>query len=346
MICKGSRATGVSRSRSVRHRSAQRWTVRRPPGGRARGDREIGLARWQHDRVHRDMIYEWSVIVPLLPNKPRGVPRPDDRKILNGIFWRLRTGSPWADISERYGPYTTCYNRFVRWRKIGVWDRLFGAVSEKYEGRCLVVVNFVKMRSRIQRVAIRLRCAGGWGGGSVRETFSALDRVLGDTVAEGPVLFLDLDEVDEDVLPPKPDSRVKAIRDGLVECLFLLRVPPLIPGDLDDHEIIAAVDAQIIGIELEVVGLVLAYNLEAVVLGHADADERVIDGATDLLTVGRVPTLAKVDTNERHGCSPERQGGFRRQRSNTCICFIANDNGVTNFLPFTPIWSITEWPKS
>jgi transposase len=77
--------------------------------------------------------FEWSVIAPLLPNKPRGVPRADDRKVLNGIFWRLRTGSPWADIPERYGPYTTCYNRFVRWRKIGVWDRLFAAVSRAYE---------------------------------------------------------------------------------------------------------------------------------------------------------------------------------------------------------------------
>ena len=35
---------------------------------------------------------------------------------------------------ERYGPYTTCYNRFVRWRKIGVWDRLFAAVSRAYDG--------------------------------------------------------------------------------------------------------------------------------------------------------------------------------------------------------------------
>jgi transposase len=73
--------------------------------------------------------FEWSVIQPLLPNKPRGVPRADDRKVLNGIYWRLRTGSPWADIPERYGPSTTCANRFRRWAKLGVWDRIFGRVG-------------------------------------------------------------------------------------------------------------------------------------------------------------------------------------------------------------------------
>ena len=62
------------------------------------------------------------------------MPRVDDRKVLNGIYWRLRTGSPWADIPERYGPPTTCYNRFVRWRKLGVWDRIFDAVSAAYDG--------------------------------------------------------------------------------------------------------------------------------------------------------------------------------------------------------------------
>ena len=78
--------------------------------------------------------FEWSIIQPLLPNKPRGVARADDRRVLNGIYWRLRTGSPWADIPERYGPATTCYNRFVRWREIGVWDRIFEAVSKAYDG--------------------------------------------------------------------------------------------------------------------------------------------------------------------------------------------------------------------
>ena len=78
--------------------------------------------------------FEWNVIEPLLPNKPRGVPRVDDRRVLNGIMWVLRSGAPWRDLPERYGPYTTCYNRFNRWRKNGVWDRLMDAIVEAYDG--------------------------------------------------------------------------------------------------------------------------------------------------------------------------------------------------------------------
>src|SRR5690606_13858715 len=60
---------------------------------------------------------QWPVVEPLLP-KPRpradgkGRPRSDDRRILNGILWILRTGAPWKDLPERYAPRATCHRRF------------------------------------------------------------------------------------------------------------------------------------------------------------------------------------------------------------------------------------------
>jgi transposase len=80
---------------------------------------------------------EWEIIAPLLPNKPRGVRRTDDRCVLNGIFYILRTGSPWRDLPERYGPYTTVYNRFNRWAKAGVWLRVFEALAQHAPGCCI-----------------------------------------------------------------------------------------------------------------------------------------------------------------------------------------------------------------
>ena len=77
---------------------------------------------------------EWRVIEPLPPNKPRGVPRVDDRRVLHGIFWVLRSGALWRDMPEHYGPRTTCYNRFDRWRKAGVWDRLMDAITAAHDG--------------------------------------------------------------------------------------------------------------------------------------------------------------------------------------------------------------------
>ena len=77
--------------------------------------------------------YEWASIRPMLPNKPRGVPRVNDRRVLNGIFWVLRSGAPWRDLPENFGPYTTCYNRFVRWRSAGVWDQLMSALTADHD---------------------------------------------------------------------------------------------------------------------------------------------------------------------------------------------------------------------
>src|SRR5262249_23241875 len=69
----------------------------------------------------------------MLPNKARGVPRVDDRRVLNGIFWVLRSGAPWRDLPIAFGPYTTCYNRFVRWRRAGVWSRIIDALAAAHD---------------------------------------------------------------------------------------------------------------------------------------------------------------------------------------------------------------------
>src|SRR5258708_5164343 len=69
----------------------------------------------------------------MLPNKPRGVRRVNDRPVLNGIFLVLRSCAPWGDLPATYGPRTTCYNRFVRWRKAGVWDQIMDALSAGHD---------------------------------------------------------------------------------------------------------------------------------------------------------------------------------------------------------------------
>lgn len=73
---------------------------------------------------------EWALIEPLLPNKTRGVKRVDDRKILNGIFWRIRQGCAWAKIPPEYGQFSTCYNRFIRWERAGVWQGIFETLAQ------------------------------------------------------------------------------------------------------------------------------------------------------------------------------------------------------------------------
>ena len=74
---------------------------------------------------------EWSVIGPLLPKQGRGPQRKDDRQVLNGIFYILRTGAPWRDLPERYGPRTTVYNRYTRWGERGVWQGIFDALAKQ-----------------------------------------------------------------------------------------------------------------------------------------------------------------------------------------------------------------------
>ena len=67
----------------------------------------------------------FAKIEPLLPRGRRGAHRVDDRRVISGIIHMLRTGARWRDCPATYGPYTTIYNRFARWAKRGVWEKLF-----------------------------------------------------------------------------------------------------------------------------------------------------------------------------------------------------------------------------
>ncbi|MDR6670130.1 transposase [Rhizobium sp. 1399] len=67
-------------------------------------------------------------IVPYFP-KSRGVPRVDDLRIGSGIIHVIRNGLRWRDAPESYGPHKTLYNRFVRWSRMGVFDRVFANLA-------------------------------------------------------------------------------------------------------------------------------------------------------------------------------------------------------------------------
>ena len=68
---------------------------------------------------------KWEWLRPLLPpTDRRGGRWRDHRQVINGIIWRTRTGAPWRDLPERYGPWQTCYKRFARWEIDGTWARI------------------------------------------------------------------------------------------------------------------------------------------------------------------------------------------------------------------------------
>jgi transposase len=67
---------------------------------------------------------EWRLLKNLLPAERGRKSRPsgDNRPIVNGILWRMRTGAPWRDLPEKYGKWMTVYQRFRRWSEVGIWE--------------------------------------------------------------------------------------------------------------------------------------------------------------------------------------------------------------------------------
>jgi transposase len=76
---------------------------------------------------------QYERLEPLLPSSEgkRGRPWRNHRQVINGILWIERTGAPWEDLPERYGPYTTCNDRLIRWKDDHTWERILQTLQSK-----------------------------------------------------------------------------------------------------------------------------------------------------------------------------------------------------------------------
>ena len=75
---------------------------------------------------------EWRLLEPLLPPERGRKSRPafDNRQIVNGILWRIRTGAPWRDLPDKYGKWITVYQRFRRWSQAGIWETVATTLAQ------------------------------------------------------------------------------------------------------------------------------------------------------------------------------------------------------------------------
>src|SRR6201996_4194569 len=90
---------------------------------------------------------QWGSIQPLLPMDVRGKARVDDRRVISGIVFVIKSGCRWCDCPPEYGPAKTIYNRFVRWAERGVWERLFRALAARGRSTDLQMIDSTHVKA-------------------------------------------------------------------------------------------------------------------------------------------------------------------------------------------------------
>jgi transposase len=113
---------------------------------------------WLNDR-------QWERIRPLLPTDVRGKERADDRRVISGILHVLKSGCRWCDCPPEYGPPTTIYNRFTRWARRGVWEKLFRELAGCGRSTETQMIDSTHIKAH--------RSASGGKGGSRRKRLDA-----------------------------------------------------------------------------------------------------------------------------------------------------------------------------
>jgi len=130
---------------------------------------------------------EWRLLRDLLPAERGRKSRPahDNRTIVNGILWRVRTGAPWRDLPEKYGKWMTVYQRFRRWSAAGVWEVVASTLAQAMADNTRHSVDSTTVRGHVS-------AAGAKGG--------LANRLLAGRGAGSPVKFI------VSVMPPASRS--------------------------------------------------------------------------------------------------------------------------------------------
>lgn len=94
------------------------------------------LSREQVDRI--------KIYFPL----SHGTPRVDDQRVLSGIIYVIKNGLQWKDAPREYGPHKTLYNRFIRWSRLGVFNKIFAELADNHAGMERVTISAHHLRAQ------------------------------------------------------------------------------------------------------------------------------------------------------------------------------------------------------
>ncbi|WP_326570104.1 IS5 family transposase [Actinacidiphila glaucinigra] len=120
-------------------------------------------------RRHELTDHEWELLTPLIPRAATGRPRVDDRQVINGMVYKIRTGISWRDLPERYGPWQTVYTRLRRYALHGVFNQALQQVQAEADAAGDIDWP-VQIDSTIVRAHQHAAATGRKGGASGDET--------------------------------------------------------------------------------------------------------------------------------------------------------------------------------
>jgi transposase len=127
---------------------------------------------------HQVTDEQWDFLEPMVPKSEAKTGRPpaDRRLMLDGLLWILRTGAPWRDLAERFGPWQTVYHYFSLWRRDGVINQILLSLQIRMDRKRKIDWDLWAIDGSVARAA---RCAGGAAKSSLLHRDEPADHALG-----------------------------------------------------------------------------------------------------------------------------------------------------------------------